>query len=134
MGAADVNKQQDLPWLLKAPSAMSRETTDGKLLEWDLSVPSGKDLPGGGTLPFLIDWKTVLLEGLHPAATSPKGCSLLELVLYHPQPAALKAALQSIGLGEKLRIHAAAEPSLAMVLDTPKGSMTLMGIDCEARL
>merc|ERR1711865_1332881 len=74
-------QQQHLPWVLTPPQPMSRRTMGGTLLEWQLSVPTTTELPGGGMLPFLIDWLSVARNGLHPSQTSPKGCTLVTLRL-----------------------------------------------------
>lgn len=130
-------QQQHLPWALKPPVPYSRKTTDGKLLEWELAFPaSDLELPGGGTLPFLIDWLEVLRNGLHPSKTSPKGCTLLTLRLSHPEHLQLRAALATLGFdlqNNLLEIVSGNKPSLAMVLDTPKGRMTLTHIE-ESKL
>ena len=99
---------------------MSRKTPEGSVLEWSLAVPArgAKSLPGGGLLPFLIDWEDVLQDGLHPAKTSPAGCTLLELRLAHPEPARIAASLSKLGM--QLDVAHGDAPMLAAVLATPK--------------
>ena len=101
-------------WPLAPVFQMEREDPVSKsTLVWSLSVLDST-VPmaqaGGGILPFLIgeppapalsaqqafactatdchdalaDWEEVIPNGLHPAATTPKGCQLLALQLSHP--------------------------------------------------
>lgn len=70
-------------------------------------------------MPFLIDWGA----GPHPAAMAPMGVRLVELRAEHPEPAAILAQLE--GLGIELAVAAAAAPALVATLDTPRGRVTL---------
>ena len=71
--------------------AMSRARPDGDRLHWRLSNPMA--LPGGGIVPFVIDWGTTP----HPSTTLPTECQLLELVLTHPDAVALRPILDAFG-------------------------------------
>ena len=106
-------------WGLQTPFRMSRTTPAGDVLEWSLAVPAkgAWPPPGGGLLPFLIDWEQVLPDGNHPALTAPRGCLLRELRLAHPDPAGISASLQKVGL--QLPVAQGPEPALSAVLDCP---------------
>ena len=74
-------------------------------------------------LPFLIDWGRVIPDGLHPAATSPSGCTLDKLQMEHPDPAFVEAAFARVGMGQ--HVDRAAVPKLRAMLETPKGLVLL---------
>mmetsp|Transcript_65302 Transcript_65302/g.211514 ORF Transcript_65302/g.211514 Transcript_65302/m.211514 type:complete len:259 (+) Transcript_65302:99-875(+) len=119
---------------------MSRHTPVGKLLRWRLAAENHKQgvaqLPEGGLVPFLIDWS--LNELPHPSETSPSGCRLVALRAQHPDPSAVEKVL--VGLGatscfsrdESSGLCAASGPTpkLEVVLETPKGLVTLSGDLC----
>ncbi|RBP63451.1 glyoxalase-like protein [Brevibacterium sanguinis] len=73
---------------------MSRETTDGTLLEWRLT--SRTPLPDNGTQPFLIDW----LDSVHPAEADLPSLDLLEFTIETPDVDATRRALQALGAGD----------------------------------
>eukprot|EP01047_Picozoa_sp_COSAG01_P104468 COSAG01_NODE_33786_length_558_cov_2.291939_1_plen_94_part_00 len=80
-------------------------------------------------LPFLIDWDRVIPDGLHPAATSPSGCTLTQLHMEHPDPAFVEAAFARVGMevacAGRSAVARAAVPKLQAVLETPKGPVLL---------
>ncbi|MFH1271348.1 MAG: VOC family protein [Pseudomonadota bacterium] len=92
---------------------------------WRISVPSDGHLPGDGLVPTLIQWDVPF----HPAQRLPDaGCRLMKLEGFHPQPARIRTALASLGLGSRLDVHAcaAAEPAqLVAYLRTPSGLVEL---------
>lgn len=94
-------------------------------LQWLITVPENGLLALGGVAPILIEWRT--LE--HPAAgLRESGCELLQLDLYHPQPARVERILQAIGMdGRKLRLQSSGEraPRLVATVQTPGGIKTL---------
>ncbi len=73
---------------------MSRETTDGTLLEWRLT--SRAPLPDKGTQPFLIDW----LDSVHPAEANLPSVELLEFTIETPDVDATRRALETLGAGD----------------------------------
>ncbi len=89
---------------------------------WRITIPDDGTRPGGGVLPTLIQWDVAC----HPADGLPgDGASLVELAASHPDPAAIRAALAALGLGETLRVTYGAAPRLAAMLRTPRGLVTL---------
>ncbi|MBI3095124.1 MAG: VOC family protein [Rhodocyclales bacterium] len=92
---------------------------------WRISVPGDGRLPGDGLVPTLIQWDVPF----HPAQRLPDaGCRLMKLEGFHPQPARIRAALASLGLGSRLDVHAcvAAEPAqLVAYIRTPRGLVEL---------
>jgi hypothetical protein len=94
---------------------MSRRTPAGALLEWRLAAPH--PAPLDGVTPFLIDWGATP----HPAAALPR-LGLRGLRATHPDPAAVRAVLDALGV--RLDV-ATGPPGLAAVLDTPRGTVVL---------
>jgi hypothetical protein len=100
-----------------AITPMSRTLPDGSRIEWRLSIPPQP--LGDWLVPILIEWRT----DRHPAKTSPKGCTLVELYGEHPRPEMVRPILAALGV--KLDVRQAAAPGLVAILDTPKGRVTL---------
>jgi hypothetical protein len=96
---------------------MHRDLPDGTRIEWRLVI-SAQPL-GDGLVPDLIEWHTTL----HPAKTSARGCTLVELHGEHPQPEMVRSILKAMGLS--LDIRPGAAPALSATLDTPKGRIVL---------
>lgn len=95
-------------------------------LSWLITVADSGLLPLGGIAPVLIEWRTPI----HPATgLRDSGCRLLQLDLYHPEPARVERMLQAIGLdGHKLRLRPSGECAatrLVATVQTPDGVRTL---------
>lgn len=95
-------------------------------LNWLITVTDNGLLPLAGIAPILIEWRTPM----HPAAgLRESGCTLLQLDLYHPQPARIERMLHAIGLeGDQLRVQPTGErvaPRLVATVRTPGGVKTL---------
>ena len=92
---------------------------------WRISVPVDGHLPGDGLVPALIQWDVPL----HPASRLPdRGCRLMKLEGFHPQPARIRTALAALGLASRLDVHpcAAGEaPQLVAYIRTPGGLVEL---------
>lgn len=88
---------------------------------WRITVPADGHLPGEGLVPTLIQWDVPF----HPAGRLPDaGCRLMKLEGFHPQPARIRTALDSLGLGSRLDVHScpADDPAqLVAYLRTPSG-------------
>jgi hypothetical protein len=97
--------------------SMRRQRPDGSLLEWRLTRHAPD--PGRLAVPFLIDWGS----SPHPSESAPPGVRLVELRIEHPDPAALRAALEA--LGATARVDSGPEPALVATLDTPRGRVVL---------
>lgn len=96
---------------------LRRTTPSGQELEWRLTLRAS---PGGdGLVPFLIDWG----GSPHPAATSARGCSLVELRGEHPDPERVRRELAI--LGAELCVTQAPAVALIVDLDTPNGRVEL---------
>ncbi|PXY30330.1 hypothetical protein DI005_12130 [Prauserella sp. PE36] len=95
---------------------LSRRTPDGTLLEWRLTPNRGDRLDG--LAPALIDW----LDAPHPTTNDLPVLPLVSLRGFHPDPAALLAALRALDV--ELDVTEGA-PALEAVLDTPNGRITL---------
>jgi hypothetical protein len=95
----------------------SRRRPDGVLLAWRLTASQA--LNADGIVPFFIDWGTTP----HPAASLPKGCTLIALRAEHPDPERVRAMLAGIVL--KLTVEAGAAPALIALIRTPHGDVEL---------
>mmetsp|Transcript_8997 Transcript_8997/g.16238 ORF Transcript_8997/g.16238 Transcript_8997/m.16238 type:complete len:235 (+) Transcript_8997:42-746(+) len=114
--------------------AMSRQTQEGKTVRWRLAARNHKSgyahLPGGGLIPFLIDWSPNELP--HPSQTAPSGCTLVAMRAWHPDPASVVPVLSSMGATGCFEsdkdgscVGQGDQPRIEIVLDTPKGRVTL---------
>ncbi|MDK9712540.1 MAG: VOC family protein [Sulfuritalea sp.] len=92
---------------------------------WRITVPPDGRLPGSGLVPTLIQWDVPF----HPAARLPDaGCRLMKLEGFHPQPARIKAVLDSLGVGARLDVHPCAldeAAELVAYIRTPTGLVEL---------
>lgn len=70
--------------------AMARATPSGARLEWRLTPP---DAHFGGVVPFLIDWGSTP----HPTSAPLPSVELIGFRATHPDPAAVRHALDAIG-------------------------------------
>lgn len=95
---------------------LSRDLPDGTHLEWRVARPEPRG--GDGLVPFLIDWG----DCPHPAQSSAPGCSLANLHGEHPDPDAVRALLDALGVDLELR---RGEAALVALLDTPSGRVEL---------
>lgn len=98
------------------PVEMQRARPDGVLLRWVLSTHA--EIPEGGALPFIIDW----LDSPHPSEDTPRGCTLTELRITHPDPNRIRRQLEAFG-GALPVVEGPSQ--LVATLDTPNGSIVL---------
>jgi hypothetical protein len=56
---------------------------------------------------------------------SESGVALSALAGAHPEPAAIRASLARLALGDTLKVTFSATPKLAAMLKTPRGVVTL---------
>ncbi|MFG6201949.1 VOC family protein [Nonomuraea sp. JJY05] len=97
---------------------LSRRTPAGTLLEWRLT--RWADPAAVNPVPFLIDWGRTA----HPAASGLPQLGLTSFTATHPDPDALRRELAAIDA--ELEISEGPEAALRAVLDTPRGSVTLI--------
>ena len=91
-------------------------------LHWRITIPDDGHLPGAGLVPTLIQWP----DGTNPAdRLADCGIRLVALAGEHPDPAAIRAAIASLGLSETLKVTYGRHPRLAAMLRTPRGIVTL---------
>jgi hypothetical protein len=100
---------------------LARETPAAERLTWRLTI--GRDLPGDGLAPFLIEWGSTP----HPSGVSVSGCRLKAFRCVHPDPAKLRSLLALLGdsLAASLRIEHGVDPGLHASLVGPAGEMAL---------
>jgi hypothetical protein len=82
---------------LGEPTPGSRERPDGTVLSWKLTDPYASRM--GGVVPFLIAWG----DTPHPATQAPIVGSLAGLRIEHPEPKAVSAALNVLGVVMEVR-------------------------------
>ncbi len=97
--------------------AGTRQTPDGTVLEWRLTDPFA--LPLGGAVPFLIAWG----DTPHPAGAVPKGGTLVDFRVLHPEPERVRSALDA--LGAALDVDRAENPGLTAGIRTEQGRVEL---------
>lgn len=97
--------------------AGSRRRPDGVLLSWKLTV--SPELTDDGVVPFFIDWGAAE----HPAASLPKGCTLVSLRAEHPDVDRVKEMLRGVGLD--LPVTKGPAPALIATISTPRGTVEL---------
>ncbi len=99
------------------PAPMDRRTPNGEVLAWHLTPPAGGL---GGTIPFLIDW----LDTTHPSEGLP-AVTMLSLTLTHPDPVAVRSALEAVAAFELVTVILQGEVGLAVELETPHGRVRI---------
>lgn len=134
MGIDLLSKNQITRWALKSDdleadsdmlrnhqSAMgkiqkgSRSTSDGSLLQWQLSMPLPH--PEVELIPFILDWKKT---EKHPSELLPDmGCTLVKLFGTHPSPEKFTPIFKA--LEYDFLIKKADRVQIKMILDCPKG-------------
>lgn len=102
------------------PEPMTRGT-----LSWRTTIPSDGHLPLDGSAPTLIQWE----QAPHPAsAMQDKGCSLVALDVFDPDPDTVQALLDAINFSGPVHIHGLggnSKPYLVAHIQTPTGLKTL---------
>jgi hypothetical protein len=89
---------------------------------WRMTIPNDGHLPGDGLIPTLIEWS----GSNHPAdALADDHIGVVAMAGAHPEPGAIRAGLDRLGLEEKLKVTYAVTPRLAAMLRTPRGTVTL---------
>ena len=97
----------------------SRQTPDGKLLQWELTVP--KPEPEVELVPFCIDWNK---SETHPSRQLPEmHCELLELQVTHPNPNTFSNIFEKLELN--LKVELAQETAIKAIIKCPKGIVVL---------
>jgi hypothetical protein len=95
----------------------SRAKPDGTTLEWKTLAVGGSD---NDLVPFVIEWDAA---STHPSADSPAGCTIKELRLEHPDPAAVDRVFEAMGL--RVRAAHGARAGITALLSTRKGDFEL---------
>lgn len=100
-----------------APMRLSRGE-----LEWTFGVRADGALPLAGALPHLMDWGA---RGTPAVAMTDFGLRLQELLVETPDPDAVHAALDAIGMIRKPQVRQGSTVRLFATIDTPRGVRTL---------
>ena len=94
----------------------SRRRPDGTLLQWQMTdLTMNRE---NGVVPFFINWGTTP----HPAEASPRGCTLEDLRVFHPEAVRLAHLLAQLGI--ELDVKDGPTGIEATIL-TPKGRIVL---------
>jgi len=89
---------------------------------WRISIPEDGHRPGRGLVPTVIEWA----DARHPADGMPDtGLRLAAIAGEHPEPAAVRAPLATLGLSDTLKVTYAKSPRLAAMIRTARGVATL---------
>lgn len=78
--------------VIGAAQSGSRDAPDGSKISWQLTDHNA--MPMDGAIPFLISWG----DTQHPASVVPRGGSLLDLTIEHPEPDHVHEALSVLGV------------------------------------
>jgi hypothetical protein len=89
----------------------SRATPDGSLLKWTTFTLAGHD-----KFPFFIQWSD---STIHPATSSPKGCTLQSLQVLTNDYESLSRLNLTLKLG--LTLEESRDSSIVLAINTPKG-------------
>ena len=85
---------------------------------WSFAVRADGELPHGGALPCLIDWGE---RGTPAPDVADFGLRLQNLLVETPDPDAVHAALDAIGMVRKPEIRRGAQVRLSATVATPQG-------------
>lgn len=102
---------------LGTPRRGQRRRPDGSTLSWELTDPFASR--ADGLLPFFIDWP----GADHPARSAVADVQLVELEARHPDPAAVQAELDFLGLA--LSVTNGPTPALQATFRSPRGTVVL---------
>jgi hypothetical protein len=96
---------------------MERETAEGTLLRWKLTVrkEEGEVTP----FPFLIDWGATP----HPSLSAPTGLELIDLRVQDPRADLVRKVLA--GIGSDVSVVEGPETAFVARLRTPRGTVVL---------
>jgi Glyoxalase-like domain len=95
----------------------STQLTRGDLV-WTFGVRCDGSLPLGGALPHVMDWGS---RGPLAPALQDFGLRLRELIVEAPDPGAVHAGLDAIGMARKPTIRKAEAVRLSAAIETPHG-------------
>ena len=98
---------------------MSRETTDGQMLHWTLTLPQVNESGDPQLKPFFIDWGATA----HPAVALGGGLAIEELRLSHAEHEAMQKVLENLEL--PVLVTEGETPALEAVIATANGPRTL---------
>jgi hypothetical protein len=94
----------------------SRKKPEGSVLKWTMTDlrKNRKD----GIIPYFINWG----DSAHPAESSPKGCRLIKLEVFHPDAERVNEILRNLGIDLQAGLGPVA---LKATVESPKGQMVL---------
>jgi hypothetical protein len=104
----------------QAVVSASRESAALGKLSWKLLMPQSHRF--GALIPFLIDWE----NSPHPAQALPRGCHLKSISVYSDEKQRLEDFFQALNLA--VNVYQDSDPHFAIVLETPRGEVTLESI------
>jgi hypothetical protein len=91
-------------------------------LTWRITIPDDGHRPGRGLVPTVIEWS----DARHPTDhMTDTGLRLTAIAGEHPEPAAVRTPLATLGLSDTLKVTYAKSPRLAAMIRTARGVATL---------
>jgi hypothetical protein len=89
---------------------------------WRMTIPEDGCLPFDGCFPALIEWQ----GAAHPAKRLPDaGVRLKEMVLYHPEADALRAALAPLISDDRIAVRQGDQPEIRALFSTRSDDVDL---------
>ena len=93
-------------------------------ISWQLTLPPDGSVPIDGLGPLVLQW-----EGQPVGSRLPEsGVHLVSLTIAHPDPARVRAQLESIGMLGPVTVQQDLAPHLIAAFDTPGGPRFLTGL------
>mmetsp|Transcript_35556 Transcript_35556/g.65871 ORF Transcript_35556/g.65871 Transcript_35556/m.65871 type:complete len:119 (-) Transcript_35556:211-567(-) len=106
------------------PLKGSRKMPDGRELTWTISSGFGKAIAGDGVVPFVLDWHESFDKKIHPAQTSPQGCTLVSLKATHPKHESLARVVDA--LCPSVKVSKGEGVSLSATIRRPDGTEVVL--------
>lgn len=91
-----------------------RKMQDGNVLKWRMILPIAE--PVVDIVPFMVDWQG---SSHHPTDKLLKGCRLVEVKVFHPQPSIVQAVFENLGVD--LKVKKGEEVRISILVEGLKG-------------
>jgi len=96
----------------------SRKKQDGSLLKWQMALPA--PAPEIEIAPFAVNWK----DSIHPTASLPNECELLDIELTHPSPELFNTLFDDMNLDQKVSLGP--KTQIKLKISSPNGIVELI--------
>ena len=95
-----------------------RKRSDGTVLKWSMSMPLAT--PEIEVVPFLTDWSA---STIHPTDSLPDECRLIDLLIYHPDPASIQPVFEQLSVD--CEVIQSDKASIKIKVECPNGIIEL---------